>query len=499
MQIICISRGTFAGGKQLAEKLAVKLGYDCLSREELTDTATRAGIPVGKVEMAIVRSRPLNEQLSIEKDRFRAFVTATLCERAEKQSLVYHGRTGHLVLPGVSHVMRIRAIQDPEQRIASVMQRMGLAREKAQKYIEDVDDDRRRWVRTVYNVDWHDPGNYDMVVNLSHVGVDNAAAGLISMSQLPEFQIPPASLRVIEDLQLASRCRLAIGADQRTSEMRVQVGSEHGRVTVTYLPRQERPAQYIPEILKKIDGVEEILCTMATTNILWVQERYDPQSEALTQLLEIAGKWNAAVEVIQLVEEGQAVSTPAEPEARAPVPAAEHGGILDDDAGEEEKLDEGLVNTRARLIAAGRAGGYKLIPGGTKELLASIDRTSPYSIVVIGNLFLSKVASVRKRLSRELAGSISDKLKVPVLGTDELKTQYLFGPHQWIKLLVFGVLAFLLFFLVITNQEDLLAFITREGTWNRILCVVALVLFVPSFAYIYGNFSRYLLRLFRFE
>ena len=35
MQLICISRGSYSGGKELAERLAAKLGWACLSREEL--------------------------------------------------------------------------------------------------------------------------------------------------------------------------------------------------------------------------------------------------------------------------------------------------------------------------------------------------------------------------------------------------------------------------------------------------------------------------------
>jgi cytidylate kinase len=498
MQIICVSRGTFSGGKELAEKLAAKLGYDCLAREELTDAATRSGIPVGKLEMAVLRSRPLDEQLAVEKDLFKAFVTATLCERAQKQGVVYHGRTGHLILPGVTHVMRVRAIRDAEQRIASVMQRLDLSREKARKYTEDVDEDRRRWVRTLYNIDWHDPSHYDMVINLSHVGVENAAAALVSMSQLPEFLATPAAGRVVEDLLLASRCRLAIGVDTRTREMAVQVRAERGRVTVTYLPRQERSAKYISEILKTVEGVEEILSTMASTGILWIQERYDPASETLPQLLEIASKWNAAVELIQLSEKTAGLEAQTGPENRPPAPV-DHGGILDDDEMEERELDDGLQKTRDRLITAGRAGGCRVVYGGAEELLTGIDRTFPYSLVVVGNVFLSKVESARKRLCRELASYLSDNLHVPVIGVDELKTQYLFGPRQWLRLLVFGALAFLLFFVVITHQEEVLVFLSREGTANRILSVVVLMVFVPIFAFIYGSFTRYLLRLFRFE
>jgi hypothetical protein len=131
MQIVCISRGTFAGGKELAECLARKLGVPCISREELTDAAVAAHIPVGKVEMAIMRPRPLSEQLATERDRFKAFVAATLAERALEGGVVYHGRTGHLALPNVPGVLRVRVITDPEDRITQTMQRLGLSRRQA--------------------------------------------------------------------------------------------------------------------------------------------------------------------------------------------------------------------------------------------------------------------------------------------------------------------------------------------------------------------------------
>ncbi|NIO27692.1 MAG: hypothetical protein GTO29_03960 [Candidatus Latescibacteria bacterium] len=504
MQLVCVSRGTFAGGKSLAEKLAGNLGYGCLAREELTDAATHAGILVGKLEIAVSRRQPLSERLAIERERFKAFVTATLCERAIGGGLVYNGRIGHLALPGVSHVLRVRVIMDPDQRTEVSMNRLNLSREKALKYIEQVDEDRRRWARTLYNIDWQDPAHYDMVINLSHLNVDNAAAALVTVAQLPEYQITPATRKVMEDLLLASRCRLAIGADQRTRDLDVQVRAERGRISVTYLPRQERSAQFISDVLKAIEGVEEILCTMATTNIMWIQERYDPQSESLNQILEIASKWNAAVELIQLAKSGTEVGQlagiePAETGAETES-VEEHGGILDDVAGEEEGMeDTGLQQTRQRLIDAGRAGGSRIVPGSAKDLISSLDRTAPYSLIVVGDVFMSKSESVRKRLSRDLIGHLSGAFRVPVVGTEELKTQYLFGPAQWVRFLVFAALAFLLTFLIFTNQEKALSFLSGTGTWRSILATAAILLFVPVFAYLYGNFARHLLKLFRFE
>jgi hypothetical protein len=100
MQVICISRGTQSGGKELAELLAAKLDYACLSREQLNDAATEQGIQVGKLEMAMLRPGIFNERLALERDHYLAFTIAYLCDKAMEGGLVYHGRTATSCFPG---------------------------------------------------------------------------------------------------------------------------------------------------------------------------------------------------------------------------------------------------------------------------------------------------------------------------------------------------------------------------------------------------------------
>jgi cytidylate kinase len=502
VQIICVSRGTYAGGKRLAEKLADSLGYQHYSREELTDAATAAGIRVGHLEMAVVRRQPFGERLAIEMARYRAFVTASLCERALEESLVYDGRTAHLVLPGVVQALRIHVIQEPEHRINTTMHRLGLSREKARKYVEQVDEDRRRWVRTFYDVDWHDPQLYDLVINLSHTNVDNAAMGLLTMAQLPDFQLTPASTQLMRDLLLAARCRLAVGSDSRTKEMDVKIRADNGRVWVTYLPRQRRYADALPDALAGVEGIEELLCTMATTNLLWIQECFKPECEFLPNVLDIAGRWNAAVELVQLG--GCAVDgaeTKEEEEEEVPAAeSAEDGGILDEGPGDSPpELDPGLVKTHEKLVIAGHAGGYRIVAGDERELVNDLGRGSSYSLVVLGEVFGAKAPGSRKRLTRELAGVLSDRLRIPVIGMEDLKSQYLFGRAQLTKLVLCGVPAILLALLLLDNQGAVLRFMSREGTGHRILATVLLLAFAPVFSYLYGSFTRMLLRLLKFE
>jgi cytidylate kinase len=500
MHIVCISRGTFAGGKELAESLARKLGVPCVGREELTDAATHARIPVGKIEMAIMRPRPLTEQLAVERDRFKAFVSATLAERALSTGLVYHGRTGHLALPNVPGVLRVRVVMDPENRIAQTMRRLGLSRRQAQRYNEQVDDDRNRWSRALYKVDCSDPDQYDVVTSLERVSAENAATALVAMAQLPEFQSTPASQRALENVLLAGRCRVAVGEDPRTRPVDVQIRAVSGRVYATYPPRHEDLAPAISEVLKRVDGVEFVQCTMASTNILWIEERYEPTSHALPQLLEIAAKWNAAVSLVRLLPDDS--EAPPEPTGGDDSSGdwGEDAGILDDEREERPSLeDAGVAEVTSALLQDGRAGERRTVRGGAKELIQSLDRTATYSLVVVGDVFLNKDASVRKRMTRELGASVADSLRIPVINTSELEAQYLFGTQHFVRLLGLGLLTAAAVALVLHEQIPVLRFLTARGIGHQLLATALLVAFIPTYAAVYGTFSQYLLRLLKFE
>ena len=500
MTIVCISRGTFSGGKQLAECLAQKLGVPCVGREEVTDAATGARIPVGKIEMAVMRTRPLTEYLATERDRYKAYATSTLAERALSGGLVYHGRAGHLALPDVPGVLRVRVQMDHESRTAQTMRRLGMSRSQARRYNDEVDEGRRRWSRALYNIDCTDPAQYDVVASLDRISAENMASALVSMAQLPEFSVTPASRRVLENLRLAGRCRVAVGDDPRTRGVDVRIRAESGHVYATYPPQHEAAAEAISAVLERVDGVELVQCTMATTSILWIEERYDPANHALRQLLELAEKWNAAVELVRLVPTADRATGKSESPPESSSNWNEDAGILDD-ASEERPAEEnpGMAEVTSVLLREGRAGERRTVSGGAKEVMASLDRTAAYSLVVVGDVFLEREPSVRKRMTRELGSSLSDSLRVPVIGTNELEEHYLFGTRHWLRLVGFGCVTAAVVALVFREQFAVLQFMTTKGIGHQILATAILVTLIPLFAGIYGSFSQYLLRLLKFE
>jgi len=471
MQIICISRGTLGGGRELAEHTAKKLGCACLGREELIEAAIKEGIQVSRLEMAMIKPRLFSEQLAIEREYYRAFSTAYLCDRALEGRLVYHGRTGHLLLPGVDHVLSVRVVADEEQRIWRVIRELGLERAKARKYLADVDEDRRRWARSMYGVGWEDTAHYDLVLNLQHISVENAASALTAVAQLPDFQMTPASQKAMIDLRLAARSRVALARHERTSRAKFKVRADGGVVTVTYLPQDSRYAEFIPAALEPVEGVAEIRATMAETSILWIQERFDPDSDAFQEVVELATKWNASVELLGLSPQaaGQAEEpseAPAAAESAAPEPAApgQYNGGIEDDVEEVASDAVGVKSTLDELAAVGRSGGGKVVRGAAQDLLGALDPSARYSLVVVGDLFLDKGHAAKVRMTRELQRFVGDHITAPVVGTDELKTQYLFGRRDVARLAGFLAVVAALYFLVFSNQGAVLRFLFGRHT-----------------------------------
>lgn len=517
MQIICVSKGTYGGGRELAQSLSKKMGYTCLCREHLVEAATEEGIRVGKLEMAMAQSRGFSQRLALERDHYLAFSRAYLCERALEESLVYHGRTGHLLLPGVANILRVRAVWDIEQRIRFVMGQMGIEREKALQYIQAVDEDRGRWVRAMYGVSVEEPINYDFTINLQQLGFDNAASALVAIAQLPDFQMTPASIRVLKDLYLGAKARLSLAQNENTFKAAMKVRADGGVVTVSYLPQDAAAAPFVESALKDVPGIGDLRITMATANLLWIQEEFEPQSETFGKVVEIATKWNAAVELLRL---GPAGSRPGQDSSHSSLIDApgthsgvELGGIVDDDP-EEPKGDGGLEKTLEGLARAGRAGGGKSLFGNPHRIVEAVDRTVPYTLVVVGDLFLEKGHAARIRATRDLRSFLSERIRAPVVTVDELGAQYLFGIRDLVWTLVFLAVTVVLYFLVFSNQEAVLAFMANTGWYAeavkgtflgrfewmpKLVVSTTLLLFIPLVAFSYGRVTSAFMKLIKME
>ena len=116
-----------------------------------------------------------------------------------------------------------------------------------------------------------------------------------------------------------------------------------------------------------------------------------------------------------------------------------------------EEDDGGLQPTLDELAHAGRSGGGRSVFGSRQRLVESLDRTFPYTLVVVGDVFLSKGQAARLRATRDLRSFLEDRIRAPVVTAEELETEFLFGKRDVIRAGVYLSIIVLIFFLVFTN------------------------------------------------
>jgi hypothetical protein len=371
----------------------------------------------------------------------------------------------------------------------------------------------------MYSVSWEDAANYDLVLNLAQINIDNAATVLMQMTHLPDFQPTPASQRSMANLRLAAKARVRIARDERTYKANVKVRADDGVVYVTYLPQDAGLAASIPEVCKGIPDLKDIYATMAVTNLLWIQEQFPPPPELYDQVVQLATKWNAAVELIKPAPEEESPEpqdeTLVDGEPALAIPGStEYNGGIEEDALEGMEDDARLKGTLDQLATIGRSGGGRVVYGDPNELVSSIDRSVPYTLVVIGDVFLKKGHAARLRATRDLRSFLSDRIKAPVVTGDELGSQYLFGKRDIVRTAAFVLLSFFVYFLVFANQEPILGFLAHSGWYadaikdtflsrfdwvSKVIVSLAVFFFVPIVAYSYGSVTKATLKLIRME
>ncbi len=500
MSIITISRGSLSTGKEFAINLAKKLGYRCVSREDLIEEAINNAIPVGKLQTAMVKPPRVAKRLGPERELYLSLVTSLLCDYALKGDIVYHGYTGHLLLPGVPHIFKIRIMIDMEHRIKQVMQTLKLSQAKAKEYIENVDADRDKWVRFLYGVNWLDPSYYDLILNLAHMEISNTTTALCSMAQLPEFTLTPSAISALKNLRLSSRAKFLLGLDRRTGYADFKVTAYNGAVQVTYMPHHAEVTEYIKEVLQDLEGCREVNCTIAGSKILWLGERFDIKSELFGNLVKVAKKWDAAVEVMKFTGEDIHSNYAAVSRDKS-YKLSEHLGGIEDDTEEVREQDvSGVSVVLDEFMKEGCSGGSSTIYGERDSLLESLKKRSDYSLLVIGDLYLDKLENVRKRLMSEFRSFLTDSIKIPVVEEEELKKELKSNFKVYLKLGMNLSISILLFIAVFLNQEPILRFMAGEDfkSW-RFLAILILVLFVPVFAYSWGSTTRQILKFFRLD
>lgn len=501
MALISVSRGSASGGRQLALKLAEELGYEYVRREDLLEQARECGVDVDRLQQAVTKPPLEQHELRNERQSYLNCIRVKLCDKILDHDVVYDGHAGHMLLAGVPNILRVRVVADLEYRIHYIMSQRGMSRQEAEGYIEQVDRQRDRWAKFLYNVDWRDEFFYDVLINISQTGVNRAAGTLAGIASHAEYQLKTDAVTAIRDLRQASCVHFRLLRDDRTRDASYEVTACEGRVFITGKPSESELMPVAREIALAEDGVAHVHATVADRTILFLQDRYRRTPTNIRDVIALADSTDSAVRIMRVARPDSAPGTEFF-DASALSEVSEGLEIVESnhEAAPPGEFNADVTSCADELDHHGRLGGIRTFYGTADWLIAHLDATRGFNMIILGELFAQRSTSVRARLRSQLAQMLSDRLKAPVLTAEEISRRTNARAGDVIQLVLLIVASAALIYLLMRYQGSLLPVLVQQTLWYlKLASGVAILGIALLFAYLFGTFIKRVLRLIRLE
>ena len=199
MAVITISKEYASDSETFAEKLADRLGYSILDKELVTEAAKELRISESEAatfakgrESRLLRLIDKYTAATIQKvvDRSygrlddKAYQEATsklVLKAAQEDDVIILGWGGQCILKDYPNTLHLRVVKEPEERIARLMDTLGLDERGAGELIEREESESATYIEHYFNRAWDDTHLYHMVLNLSKMSMEEALDLVINL------------------------------------------------------------------------------------------------------------------------------------------------------------------------------------------------------------------------------------------------------------------------------------------------------------------------------
>ena len=204
--VITISREVGSGGRTIGRKLAEKLGVRFSDKDLVAALQKKLNLTADSIEelkgkkkrwlddfIQMVAPVPMSGMLVDGDSDYISEYNLSLsvndvfeAEReilngiADEGSCVIAGRSGFFVLKDRPNKVDILITASRDKRIARIMEKQNLTRQKAEEVIDSVDKARDNYVQRYTGQSRYDARNYHIVLNMDYITEDQAVAMILS-------------------------------------------------------------------------------------------------------------------------------------------------------------------------------------------------------------------------------------------------------------------------------------------------------------------------------
>ncbi|MFH1123120.1 MAG: cytidylate kinase-like family protein [Pseudomonadota bacterium] len=254
MSVIIISSDSYQREVEVAEKTAEILGYKYLGRQILGPAAAKYGMPETKFLKALGESPSLLRMSSKALSLCLAYIEEATLSKLAEDNVVCHGLAAHLYVLGVSHVLKVRILADPEEFTRQIAAREGVPPDRAAKFLKRRESYRKRWSLDAFRQDETNPSLYDLVINLSQIDLEQAVKTIVETVGYWKFRPMTYSEKCMKDMELAARVRATL--IRHFPDVRVRADGATVVVEIKGLRRErQKRAEAIKSLAGEIQGV----------------------------------------------------------------------------------------------------------------------------------------------------------------------------------------------------------------------------------------------------
>ena len=260
MAIITISHEIGAGGPEIGQQLADRLGYRYVDQDLVSNAAQKYGLLEEKLSHLDESKPSLFERFDAETRRYITVIQTALYDFAEQDNVVLMGRGGQWLLRGIPHVLRVRIMAPFDVRVKRLSKKLAgpMGEQTNPRTVSELvrrdDAEKAGRMRYLYEVGITDPALYDLVINtekLLTAAVVGLLAGVVGQ---PELAATPGSSQLVADRSLASRVQVALATHPDTRRYRITVEAQAGVVTLEGTTALERAV----EVARGVPGVRDV-------------------------------------------------------------------------------------------------------------------------------------------------------------------------------------------------------------------------------------------------
>ena len=254
MSIITISSNSGELSEKIGARVAPILEYRTIDHATLiNNTSKKYSVPSKKLTQSIEDTVSFFGLSSDSRKKYIAYIQATLAHSFIKDNIIYTGPIGHLLIQGISHVMKVYVAEPMEEQIRHVIEKRGVTAKKAAKIITRQQNYHHRWVQEIFGAEDPLPSNFDLTIDLARVNQEEACGLIVDTIKSRRFQAMTYSRKRMEDQELA--CRIKARLVDMDPWAKVEV--LHGAVTI-YIQKNGTKTKQTKLIEKRIGALDDV-------------------------------------------------------------------------------------------------------------------------------------------------------------------------------------------------------------------------------------------------